>query len=394
MQISQAQEKFRIVGYVMQRNIPLLSDHELSMITHLEIAFINPDENGNLIFGPYLGGGNFTEGEIPISTAVGKAKKYGVKTAVSLAGGGFWGDLTMINRYRKLMNDENRPQFIANLVEYIDDNNLDGIDIDIEGDCINEYLGVFMKELSDTCHKRDWEVTAAWSGAGQWADMLSDTALAYVDYLYIMSYDATGAWAPNKLGPHAPYDKAIKDIQYYKKRNVNSERIVLGLPFYGRSFEAGVTSPLYREIVGMQNDAYQKDQIGKLWYDGQPMIKKKTELAINESCSGIMIWEITMDIRGKKSLLNEAYINSLNQNCIPHQIKISIEDNEIILSNLPKEKIQLITILDENDTFLKSFIYKRIKQEDEYTKIKLKKYLNKKLIIKTNRAYYQIILGE
>ena len=53
--IAYSQHDFRIVGYVMQNNIPKITSRELAMVTHLCIAFINPDENGELQFGPYIG---------------------------------------------------------------------------------------------------------------------------------------------------------------------------------------------------------------------------------------------------------------------------------------------------------------------------------------------------
>lgn len=390
---SQHKHDFRIVGYVMQSNIPKLTAHELGMITHLCVAFINPDENGNIHFGPYIGSGNIGSGESTVSSAVSKAKKYGVKTSISLAGGGFWGDKIMIERYKRLMNDDNRQKFINNLVAYIGENNLDGIDVDIEGDCVNNYLGDFMEELSDTCHKRGWEVTAAWPAQGQWSDMVSDKALANVDYIYIMSYDATGAWAPNNPGQHAPYHKSVKDIQYYKKRNVKDSSIVLGVPFYGKDFTGGtVVGKLYPEIVGLAKDASQQDSIGMLWYNGQPTIQKKTELAIDNGNGGVMVWEITQDVKGKQSLLNTIYKTSLPALCSEHTITYTAVEKNIVLSNLPKEEILAITILKDDYTFQKAISSKQIKRNGDALEIKLKKYQGKIIVIRTNKAHFKIIL--
>lgn len=391
--IGYSQHKFRIVGYVMQHNIPKLTDHELGMITHLCVAFINPDANGEIHFGPYLGGGNIGSGESTVGSAVSKAKKYGVKTSISLAGGGFWGDKLMVDRYKTLMNDANRPMFINNLVKYIGENNLDGIDVDIEGDCVNEYLGDFMEELSDTCHQRGWEVTAAWPAQGQWSDMVSDKALANVDYIYIMSYDATGAWAPKNPGQHSPYGKSVKDIEYYKKRKVADTSIVLGVPFYGKDFTGGaVVGKIYPEIVGLDKNAAQKDSIGLLWYNGQPTIQKKTQLAIDSDNGGVMVWEITQDVTGKNSLLNTIYTTSLPELCSGHSIEYSRTEKDITLNNLPKDEVLAITILKDDEVFQKTISHKQLNRTGDSLRFKLKKSENKTLVIRTKNKHFKIYL--
>lgn len=391
---SQDKHDFRIVGYVMQGNIPKLTGRELGMITHLCVAFINPDANGDLQFGPYIGNGNIGSGEAPLSSAVSKAKKYGVKTSISLAGGGsLWGDKLMINRYKTLMNDENRPMFVNKLVAFIDYNELDGIDIDIEGDVINEYLGDLMKDLSDTCHKRGWEVTAAWPAQGMWADKVNDKALANVDYIYIMSYDNKGPWNPKDPGQHAPYDKSALDIEYYKKRNVKDSSIVLGVPFYGHDFTTTpVITRIYPDILGLDKEAASKDQIGKLWYNGQPTMKKKTQLAIDKGTGGVMVWEITQDISGEKSLINTIYNASLPALCTEHSITFEITDKSVLLKNLPEHDILAITVLKENNVFQKAYSTKQIKKEHGAVKLNLKKSQGKILVIRTNRQHFKVYL--
>ena len=254
------------------------------------------------------------------------------------------------------MNDQNRPMFIKKLVSFIQDNELDGIDIDIEGDVINNYLGDFMQDLSDTCHKRGWEVTAAWPAQGMWADKVSDKALENVDYVYIMSYDNKGPWDPSDPGQHAPYDKSIVDI------------------------------------IGLDKEAAEKDQIGKLWYNGQPMMRKKTQLAIEKGIGGMMIWEITQDIPGKKSLLNALYSASLPALCSDHSITYEISDKNVTISNLPDDNIIAITLLNENNILKKVFTSKKIKINNDSIKLNIKKSKGKTLVIRTKSRHFQIYL--
>jgi GH18 family chitinase len=63
----------------------------------------------------------------------------------------------------------------------------------------------------------------------------------------------------------------------------------------------------YAEIVstfrGAQKvDEWKRDDGKIIYYNGIPTIRKKTELA-RQKAGGIMIWEVTGDSRGSKSLL-------------------------------------------------------------------------------------------
>ena len=370
-----SQNDFKVIGYVGQNNIYSLSDFELSKITHLDIAFINPLENGTLVFAPYAGNGTFGSSDITISDAVRIAHKYNVKAIASLAGGGFWGDSYMRNRYRKLLDSTHRTAFIVKLIKYLEKNKLDGIDIDIEGDAVCPDLGPFMAQLADSCHQRGWEVSAAWSGNSMWSDSVPSLALESVDYINIMSYDHTGAWAPENPGQHASYEDAVKDIEYWIKRGVPAEKLTLGVPFYGKRFSGAVTSVEYKDAILSNSKNADRDQDNKLWYNGRPTIKKKVELAIEKKLGGVMIWELLQDSKGKYSLLSEMNETIINHQLYPKSTNIisyrdgitTINDNE---NNLTA--IQQVSIFDNSGTLIKTFSKNKLKVKGGIIALKAK----------------------
>jgi chitinase len=127
-----------------------------------------------------------------------------------------------------------------------------------------------------------------------------------------MSYDRTGPWRPENPGPHALYSHAVEDLNYFgEERKIPSERMTLGVPFYGYGYGPELNSPAismgYKKIVetfkGAENADEWKMSDGKtLYYNGIPTIKLKTRLA-KAKASGIMIWEVRSDAAGRKSLL-------------------------------------------------------------------------------------------
>ena len=139
-------------------------------------------------------------------------------------------------------------------------------------------------------------------------DQFTDKALAQFDFVNIMSYDRTGPWNLTKPGPHAPYEMAVEDLEYWTKtRGIAKEKLSLGVPFYGYGF--GGTAPesiSWKNLLLQYPDADQVDERsvngGMIYYNGISTIRKKTSLAIEKS-GGIMIWQLLQDTTGSQSLL-------------------------------------------------------------------------------------------
>lgn len=286
---------FKIVGYYSLRSA--LTDSAISvpfdLLTHINLWFLNPDSSGA-----------FEQDFSSLQPFVAAAHSKKVKVLISIGGG------SAHPYYQALLQEDKRARFIAGLVSIVLSNNLDGIDVDLEGSDIDANYEPFVTELAAALRLQHKIITAAI--AVYYKDALSDKALAQYDFVNVMSYDRTGPWSPEKPGPHATYADAVEDLGYFgKQRGIPKEKMTLGVPFYGYGFGPEITSPAismdYAQILMQFPDADASDELkmpdGKIiYYNGLATIKQKTALA-RQKASGIMIWQIQGDALGKGSLL-------------------------------------------------------------------------------------------
>ena len=137
----------------------------------------------------------------------------------------------------------NREALTDDLAAQVKEHGLDGLDIDIENiteadrenftDFIRLLRGKLPqgKVLSVCVAANPYSWTIGWQGSYDY------TALAqYVDHIFIMTYDES--YQGGSAGPVASYAFIEKSIQYALKY-VPPEKIMMGVPFYGRYWQAG-----------------------------------------------------------------------------------------------------------------------------------------------------------
>jgi GH18 family chitinase len=291
---AQQREQFRIVGYYsLDAAMSDVEKSTLKKLTHVNLWFLNPDSLGN-----------FTRDLSGLTRFIESAHRKNVKVLFSIGGG------SKQPQYKYLLKDDQRPRLIQNLVNEVLKYNLDGVDVDLEGSDIDDYYEAFVVELASALRKHNKLITAA--VAIYYKDQFTDKALQQYDFVNVMSYDRTGPWRPEKPGPHAAFEHAVEDLEYFgTMRKIPREKMTLGLPFYGYGYGPELTSEAismsYSKIVETFKGAAHADEWtmpdGKiLYYNGMPTIKRKTQLA-KEKASGVMIWQVLGDARGSKSLL-------------------------------------------------------------------------------------------
>ncbi|POY37944.1 hypothetical protein C3K47_05320 [Solitalea longa] len=289
---SKSESKFRIVGYLF--NTGTLSQESASVdfnkITHLNIAFINPDANGNLT------------ASADLDKVIAKAHASNVKVLFSFGGGDPPAHL------KELVKQDKRTSFVANLVGLMQKHGFDGIDVDLEGDFIDANYEAFITALAVPVKNNQKLLTAAVASWNHYS--ISDNALAQFDFINVMSYDKTGPWNKANPGQHSPYSLAVDDIQLWNvTRKVPAEKISLGLPFYGYCFGTDLPDYMtYKEIVTAFPVSEKTDQVdipnkGTVYYNGIPTIKSKVALAYEKQLGGVMIWQLLQDTNDSKSLL-------------------------------------------------------------------------------------------
>ena len=281
--------QFRIVGYLNTwDNFPNnAANINYTKITHINIAFANPDAKGNLT--TFAG----------LSTVVNKAHTNNVKVLISMGGADLGGTK---KNWQNLTQPDSVKSFCKKILAYVQAHNLDGADVDLEGNIIGKNYGGFIKTLSSVLKPKGKLVTAA--VATWFADQVPVSTFTYFDFVNIMSYDSTGPWDPQHPGQHSPYTMAVSDLNFWSAKGLSKNRTNLGVPFYGYGFYNKVTQDeyAYKDIIN-QYGGSQKDQIADtIYYNGIPTIKQKTKLALQKA-NGIMIWQLTEDTQDDRSLL-------------------------------------------------------------------------------------------
>ena len=290
--IYQPDNSFKVVGYIGGGNLSKIDSIELNKLTYLNLAFANPDNDGYLVM----------DDNADVSIGVTKGHAANLKVFISLGGGGrpdtvFW---------KAALQPRNRSSFIKKIVKYVEENNLDGVDVDIEGNLfpyIGYTYGPFVVELKEALHAKGKGMSCA-LGAVDLHEVVTQEALEAYDFINVMVYDKTGIWRPDVIGPHSPFSFAEDAIKYYTvDRKIPPARITLGLPFYGFDFTPPARYIDFSEIIASDIANAYRDSIGMRYYNGIPMISQKAVLAKKSSLGGVMIWELACDTHGDLSLL-------------------------------------------------------------------------------------------
>ncbi len=283
---------FKTIGYLPYYRFGHIDDIDFEKLTHVNIAFANPDMQGNL-----------SVGGADITPVIQEAQAAGAEVFISLAGGALTADWAAA--WTNLTKPGNRSAFIHKLIRYTLDHGMQGIDVDLEWSHVDENYSGFVLELRDSVDVHGLQLTAALPGTYRYPE-ITDQALAAYDWVNMMAYDLTGPWAPNNPGPHSPFSFAINATVYWVNQGVPPEKLTLGMPFYGWDFSdpSDVSGVLYRTLVNEDPDNAYRDRVGLTFYNGIPTIRQKTEYALVQ-LGGVMIWEIGQDHFGQYSLLGQ-----------------------------------------------------------------------------------------
>jgi chitinase len=293
---------FRVVAYIQLDTLENCkgATFDFGTITHLNIAFINPDCNGNFPEVPDLG------------ELINAAHKQHVKVMASTGGG------PAPEYYCELMSNVRRNDLIKKMVQYITDKKFDGIDIDIEEESLDDNYEAFVTGLAAALKSNGKLLTAAVATA--YESNYTDKALACMDFLNIMSYDKTGPWQPAIAGQHSPFEMAAADLEYWTNtRGIAKEKLNLGIPFYGYGFGPNAPAAMsFKEITSKYPGSELTDHVAvsdrdTIYYNGIPTIQNKTRLAL-QYAGGVMIWQLMQDAEGNNSLLRN--INSVIRSAV------------------------------------------------------------------------------
>jgi len=289
--------KAKVVGYFPYYRFSLNNQIEYCKVTHLNIAFANPVSDGTIVLP--------STDNTTLADVVNRARSQNsnIKIYISLAGGAL--SSTTADIWKNfLANSQERPKLIDKIVQYTKENNLDGVDVDLEWSHVTAGYSEFVIELKQKLSENSLGMTAAFPSETKYS-LITAEALSAFDFINIMAYDYTGSWNPSAPGQHSSLNHAQRGVNYWKNTiGVSGEKLTLGVPFYGYDFQNSTTvkSFTYGSMVASNTSNADRDNVGNKYYNGRPTIKAKVKLAA-ESLSGIMIWELGQDSFSQYSLL-------------------------------------------------------------------------------------------
>ncbi|WP_432401373.1 S-layer homology domain-containing protein [Wukongibacter sp. M2B1] len=226
---------------------------------------------------------------------------------------------------------ENKKELVEEICEVIEDYDLDGVNIDLENltdvdkDEYTDFVKLMSKKISSdkvvsvSVAPNPFEVENGWQASYDYERLAK-----YSDYLVIMAYDESYSGGPS--GPVASDDFVEKSIEYGLDQ-ISKEKIVLGIPFYGRLWDEdgelkghGLSIKKVNELVDKYDSevVYDADKqsaratikiesndekpylFGKeleagtytIWYENDESIKAKLRLVQKYDLKGVASWSL------------------------------------------------------------------------------------------------------
>jgi len=346
-----ASQKEIIVGYVPGfRGILDQLSIDANKLTHINYAFVDVQDSMAWLTNLETDTVNFR--------ILNKLKEVNpdLKILISIGGWSWSGNFS-----DAVLTPDSRYKFAKTSVDIVADYDLDGVDIDWEypgqiGDnnvfrpedkqnytLMFEAIRKELDELSKNTGKY-YELTTAVGASYSYIEHTEmDKAVKYLDYVNLMTYDfytsGDSAGHHSNLYPPEDYDKdasAHKTFHLFVEAGVPADKLVMGLPFYGRSWimksadKHGINMPVEGRARGggytyIKDSLVDKNGFVRYWdenakapylfnsetnqlitYDDEESVKLKCEYVIDNNMAGMMFWQYASDT-------NEYLLDAINE---------------------------------------------------------------------------------
>jgi chitinase len=327
-----------VLGYYASWNTAVTPDKlDFRLFTHITHAFASVDAKGNLK----------TPEERASRDLVSRA--HTAKTKVILALGGADSNTTLT---AVAATPDGVKQLVDAMARVAETIGYDGIDVDWEAP-ENATDGARMNAVVKALRQRMPKAILTMAvPAGDWAGKWyqRDALLPYIDTLNVMTYDFHGPWSdhagynaplfPSKIINREGRSEATDDagsngaasMDYWlKTKGWPREKLLFGIPLYGRGFRAAkIGDPArgsfdrselsYRDVLGLikagwherWDEAAQVPYLEKtdgtevFSYDDPRSVKLKGAFARERGLAGYFFWEIAQDFDGRTNPLVRA----------------------------------------------------------------------------------------
>jgi chitinase len=187
-----------------------------------------------------------------------------------------------------------RRDFVRRLRDLCLRGEFDGVDFDWEYPAGDKQLADYRRLIEDARRSLgdDRVITAAQS---PWRDF-GRGFYDVIDRIHVMSY--------NHKHPHARFADSQADIERMLKFGCPRDKLVLGMPFYGRNQRG--RSRTYAEIAKSKAFAAGADLIEGFAFNSRRTVQQKTRYARDEQLAGVMVWEVGQDVADSDTSLLSA----------------------------------------------------------------------------------------
>jgi hypothetical protein len=194
-----------------------------------------------------------------------------------------------------------RATFVNAIKSYITARNLDGVDIDWESPATGANqvnYGLLIDDLYAALHPIGKKITAA---TNPWTKEIPVPATQKMDWVNVMCYDFDFA-------NHSTYAASTDGMDQWQYYGVAKDKLVMGVPFYGRSGTSwsASTSYSYPTILndykaktgsypGPDVDSYVNTSGATVYFNGVTTMEKKAAFVRDNSYAGMFTWELGQD---------------------------------------------------------------------------------------------------
>jgi hypothetical protein len=280
-----------LVGYLPDWEVSKLGDIELNALTRIDYFSVAARADGSLAPASVSG-----YGLEQLRAVVAAAHAATPPVAVSI----------VIDWHSPFLAIAQSPAataaFASNLVSFGTDYQLDGVDLDFEPSAISaaekDAFGRLLAAVHEQTSTRGLMLSVAVQASQK---VIPQAYLSAVDQYNVMAYDL-------QYDSSAPYDAAIGYLESWASYGVPRSKLLLGVPFYGKSGTswANSTAQSYASILsgyaaqhGGTLPAPGADSAtvnGVTWgYNGVETLQRKARYVTHNGYAGVMVWQLGQD---------------------------------------------------------------------------------------------------
>ncbi|NLI90052.1 MAG: SH3 domain-containing protein [Epulopiscium sp.] len=238
-----------------------------------------------------------------------------------------------------LSSTKKRDRVIKQLVDYVEEYNIDGINIDIENleQKTGPYWVQFMRELYPIMREQGIYVSTDVYVPSPWTIHYNRAEISKsIDYFVIMAYDEhwSGSEEAGSVASLPWVQVAIENTL----EEVPEDKVILGVPFYSRLWREDIdedgavklshvaalgmdgikqelrnngVDPVWDEGTGQYYAEYEKDQgLYKAWLEDEKSMESRAKFLSKYNLAGIAGWKLGLESSGTWEVINNEIKNN------------------------------------------------------------------------------------